>query len=430
MSSEAAEELSSAAEAEEEALGRLGVLATWRQTPREAKALLAGIFVNRLAGFLQIFLVLYLTHRGYSAGQASFALGAYGAGGILGTFIGGALSDRLSARTATLISMTSSAVLIASIIYIHVYLLILLVVLLVSTVGQFYRPAAQVLITELAPPGQLVMVTAMYRLCLNLGTTAAPLLGVALASVSYDLLFWGEALAALIYALIALVALPRRSPAAAAAPAAAAKSRSGYRALLADRRYLAFLGAFFLVCIVYCQYTAVLPLAITRAGVSIWWYGAVVTLNAVLVVTCEVAATKFVQSWPMRLAQLSGWSLLAVGYGVYAIDLIPVFLILGTLMWTLSEIVAAPTTYAYPGLVAPARLRARYFGAMQSTFGLGSTIGPIVGVEVFEHVGQQVWLWIAGVGVLAVILGRFGIVRDPSPTPTAPEPEPVEQLAD
>src|SRR5215216_5837570 len=121
MSSETAEGASA-----EAAPRHLGVLATWRQTPRQAKALLAGVFVNRLAGFLQIFLVLFLTHRGYSSSQAGLALGLYGAGAVVGTFAGGWLSDRLSARTATLISMLGSAMLIVSIIYVKNYFLILL----------------------------------------------------------------------------------------------------------------------------------------------------------------------------------------------------------------------------------------------------------------------------------------------------------------
>jgi MFS family permease len=408
----------------------LGVLATWRQTPRQAKALLTGIFVNRLAGFLQLFLVLFLTRRGYSAGQAGLALGMYGAGGVVGTFVGGWLSDRLTARTATMISMMGSAVLIASLIYVRFYPLILAAVVLVSTVGLLYRPAAQSLITELAPPGQLVMVTAMYRLCLNLGTTAAPLIGVALASISYDLLFWAEALAALTYGLIALVALPRgeQAPAAApapssAGPAAGRRPRAGYLAVLADWHYLVFLGAFLLIVMVYCQYTAALPLAIVQAKLTIWWYGAIITLNAVIVVTCEVLATKFVQSWPLRLTQLGGWSLLALGYGIYAIRMVPVFLILGTLMWTLSEIIGAPTTYAYPGMVAPRALRGRYFGAMQSVFGLGSALGPVLGVELFDHVGQRVWVWAAAVTVLATAAGWVGM-RDPAAQPASdPEPE-------
>jgi predicted MFS family arabinose efflux permease len=435
------------------AQGHLGVLATWRGTPRQAKALLAGVFVSKLAGFIQIFLVLFLTQRGFSSGQAGVALGVYGAGAVAGTLAGGWLSDRLSARTATLISMLGSALLIVSIVYLTYYPLIVLAVLLVSAVGQLYRPAAQSLITELTPPDRLVMVTAMYRLCLNLGTTVAPLLGVALASVSYNLLFWGEALAALAYCLIALIFLPRRTEQAGAATADAVvtdavvtdavvtgaaepappapgqagkrESRSGYLALLDDGRYLVFLVAFLLLCVVYSQYTAVLPLAVVDAGLSTWWYGAVITLNGAIVVTCEMAATRFVQTWPIRLTQLSGFALLALGYGVYGIKMVPVFLILGTLIWTLSEIVGAPTVYAYPGMVAPAHLRGRYFGAMQSVYGLGSTLGPILGVALFERVGQRFFLWAAAVAVVATAVGSVGMRGPAAARKSEPAAEPA-----
>src|SRR4030095_11583031 len=79
MSSDTADERTGDAPAEAEASQHLGVLATYRQTPLAAKPLPAGVFVSRLAGFLQIFLVLFLTHRGFSEGQAGLALGMYGA---------------------------------------------------------------------------------------------------------------------------------------------------------------------------------------------------------------------------------------------------------------------------------------------------------------------------------------------------------------
>jgi len=404
-----------------ETVGQLGVRATWRETPRPAKVVLAGVFVSKLAGFLQIFLVLFLTHRGFSAGQAGLALGLYGAGAVAGTFSGGWLSDRLSTRVTTLISMMGSAVLIVTIVYLRVYPLILVAVLLVSAAGQLYRPAAQSLITELTPPARLVMVTAMYRLALNLGTTAAPLIGVALVSVSYDLLFWGEALAAVGYGVIVLTALPRRPrPAAAPGEAPDGGSRSGYLAMLGDYRYLVFLAAFFLLCIVYCQYTVVVPLAIVKAGLSIWWYGAIITLNAAVVVSCEVWATRFTQAWPARLAAMSGFALLAIGYGVYSIRLVPAFLVIGTLIWTISEIVGAPTVYAYPGMVAPAHLRGRYFGAMGGMYGLGATAGPVLGVELFDHVGQRVFAWAALMAVAGTVISQIGIRGRGAPDPSEP----------
>jgi len=409
----------------EAAPGSLGVLATWRRTPRQVRALLVGVFVSRLAGFLQIFLVLFLIHRGFSSGQAGFALGCYGFGAVLGTFAGGWLSDRLSVRTTTLISMLGSAALIVCVLYLRVYPLILLAVLLVSTIGQLYRPAAQALITELTPPGQLVMVTAMYRLSLNLGATITPLLGAALVSVSYNMLFWGEAMAALTYGVIALNALPHRSTPAGSATEAAQEPRSGYRALLADRRYLVFLAAVLLVSVVYCQYTAALPVAISRAGLSLWWYSAVVSLNAVIVAAFEVMTTRFVQTWPLRLTTLCGFALVGVGYGVYAISMAPVFLVVGTLIWTLSEIIGAPTTFAYPGMIAPARLRGRYIGAMQGLFGLGAAAGPILGVGLLDLTGRGVWLWAAAAGLVAAILGQLGIRRPGASQIPEPTPEPA-----
>ncbi|MDX2970025.1 MFS transporter [Kribbella solani] len=414
----------------------LGPIAIWRQTSLTSKALLFGVFVNRLGAFLQIFLVLFMTHKGFTAGQAGFALGVYGAGHVLGTFVGGWLTDRLSARAATLISMLGSGVLIVSILYIRPYWLILVAILVVSTVSMLNRPAAQAMLAELTKPGQLVMTMAMYRLAINLGTAVTPILGVALVSVSYDLLFWAEAFAAVLYSAIAWKFLPGKptaEEAAAKAAARAAEKRHGYRAVLADWRYDFYLAAVFLVTVVYCQYLAVLPLAIVDDGLSLWWYSLVVSANAIVVAVCEVPATKYVQTWPLRITAIAGFGLVAVGYGVYAIALIPALLIVGTIIWTASEIIGAPTTFAYPGMVAPPHLMGRYSGAMLTVFGLGNAVGPAVGVWAWSKLGQSFWLWAAAVAVLSAVCARIGMRRPdaepakvPAPTPaTDPSTEPA-----
>lgn len=420
---------------------RPGVIATWRMTPTPARALLAGVFVNRLAGFLVIFLVLFMTDKGFSAAQAGFALGVYGAGSIIGTMIGGYLSDRLSARQATLISMFGTAVLLIGILYAGFYPLILAAVLLVSVFAVIYRPAAQSMITELVPSEQLVMVNAMYRLCLNLGTSATPLIGVALLSISYDFLFWGEAVAALIYGLIAMRYLPKRpkptaqdSEAAETPAAPAPAGRSGYLAVFTDVRYVFFLTAVFLVMTVYVQYTASLPLAIEASGLSLWWYGAIVTLNAVMVVALEVPLTRFIQSWPIRRVAILGFGLIALGYAMYAIGITPALLVIGTIIWTTNEIIGGPTTFAYPGLIAPAHLRGRYYGAMQSAVGLAIAVGPALGVWLWVQLDQGVWLWAVGVGLLSALCAWIGMRKPdevkaaqgtaPSASTDAPSSEP------
>ena len=403
--------------------GPLGVLATFRQTPPAIKAILAGVFVGRLAGFLVIFLVVFLTERGFTTGQAGFALGLYGAGAVAGSFVGGWATDRLSARSATAISMLGSPVLLIAILYVKAFPLIVVSVFLVGAVGQLYRPAAQYLITELTPPSQLVMVTAMQRLALNLGTTVTPLIGTALLTVSYDLLFWAEAIASVAYGLIALKALPpKMKPTPGETPVV--QPSAGYLAVMSDWRYLFFLASVFLVAVVYAQYTAALPLAIVSAGLSLWWYSAVVSLNAFIVATCEVLATRWVQTWPMRLTALSGWGFVALGYTVHAFGITPALLILGTILWTASEITGAPTTFAYPGMVAPVHLRGRYIGAMQTVFGLATAIGPVAGIALWAAVGNAVFAWAAAVAVLSTLCALIGMRLPDSPPAAVKEPVP------
>ena len=98
-----------------------GIWTTFNESPVAVKAIFAGVFVNRVGGFLNIFLVLYLIAQGHSASEAAVGLGSYGIGGVIGVLIGGMLADRLGARNATVLSMTSSAVLILSLLYLHDY---------------------------------------------------------------------------------------------------------------------------------------------------------------------------------------------------------------------------------------------------------------------------------------------------------------------
>jgi MFS family permease len=405
--------------------GALGVLATWRQLPRQVKALLAGVMISKLAGFMQIFIILYMTHRGFSSGQGAVGLGLWGAGVVVGTFTGGWLSDRLNARTAILISMFGAAGLMVFIVYIRAYLPLLLAVFAASAAVQLCRPASQSLLAEHTPRGQQVMVTSMYMLCFNVGIVAAPLIGTALASISYYLLFWTEGLALLSFGVIALLALPRTGPAGVGRVArdTPERERGGYRQMLEDRRYVTFLGAFLLISVVYCQYTAVLPVSIKHAELSTWWYGAILSLNGIICATCQIPATRFVQKWPLLLIQLLGFGLLSIAYGIYAIAMVPEVLITGTLVWTIADLVGVPTMFAYPATIAPAHLRGRYFAALQGVHGLGLSFGPFLGILLLNVFGQGAWLWLTGIGILATAIGQVGLRR---PAAAKPASKPVE----
>ena len=392
-----------------------GIWETIRDAPVAVKALLVGVFVNKLGWFLQVFLVLFLTtSKGFTDVQAGTALGIYGGGSVIGLIIGGSLSDKVGPRAAVMISMFGMAGFVLAIAYVPSYTAVIVVVALAGAVGQFYRPASAALLTELTPKNRQVMIFAVYRLAMNLGTTAAPLIGAALVAISWNLLFIGEALAALAYAVVAIVALPKRCPSAADTAAGvqdadAAQPSGGYLAVLRDHKYVLFLLCMFINAAIYMQYLAVLPLHMKADGLSTWWFSAVVALNGFIVITCELLVTKVVQHWPARIVAITGFVLLGGGLAFYALPGGIAIFVIGTLLWTLAEIIGGPTMFAYPGMAAPQPLLGRYVGSAHAMFGLGSALGPFLGVWLWNTSGTQVWVWCGLAGAVGVVLAYFGM---------------------
>lgn len=392
-----------------------GVWETFRDTPLAAKSILAGVLLSRLGGFLNVFIVLFMLSKNYSAEQAATALTVYGVGAVSGIFLGAAIADRLGARNATMVSMAGTAVLTVSLLYLPGYPLKVLAVLLVSIAAQINRPAAVTLLSELTPANRQVMIFAIQRFGLNIGTTVAPLLGFALYYAhgkSFLLLFWGEGLVALVYAVIATFTIPPKAKKVPQEEGAAAGPKPSYRALFGDRKYLVYLVATLVNSIIYVQYLSALPLDVHRAHVQIFWYTLAVSLNGFIVITCELPLTKIVQKWPLRITVGLAYLLVGIGVGTYALPLGAVVILGGTLIWTLGEIVGAPSVFSYPAIAGPPELRSRYIGSFQFMFVLGTAVGPAVGGALFIVLGHKVWLVLAPLALISAYLGMTG-VRSP-----------------
>ncbi|MEV6683882.1 MFS transporter [Streptomyces sp. NPDC051130] len=417
---EAAAETAAAAEpqarpAAAEPAERAAVWATFKESTPAVKTVLAGVLVNRLSGFLQLFLVLFLTDTGHSEARTVIALGVYGAGAVAGSLVGGTLADRLGIRHATVVSMSSTAVLTAALLYLPDFTLLLGAIALVSLGAQLFRPASATLLADQTDGDRQIMIFAMYRFGLNVGATAAPLLGYALYNAgghSYTLLFWGEAVIALAYALVARATLPARTAQhPAAAPAAPTGARGGYAAVLRDRRYLLYLTAAFCHAAVYTQYLSTLPLYMKDARMALFWYTFAVALNGLIVIAFELLVTKVSQRWPLKITIGLGFALVGAGVACYGLPIGPAAVVIGTLVWSLGEILGGPAVFAYPASAGPEPLRSRYIGSFQFMFGLGSALGPMAGTWLFLRFGSLVWPLVGACSLLATACGLVA-VRD------------------
>ncbi|KQV17152.1 MULTISPECIES: MFS transporter [unclassified Kitasatospora] len=399
----------------------IGVFEALRATPVAVRYLLGGVLVNQLAAFVQTFLVLYLTHRGMSAGTAGLALGAYSLGTVFGTVLGGEITHRLGARTTIVVAMTGSAPLVAVLPLLAkpgLLAPLLVAIALAGLFAQAYRPAAAVLLSDLMPERYQVMAFSMMRIALNTGAALAPLIAAGVILLDWDLLFWLDGATALVYAALAYRLLPRhavpeKAPEERAQDQATRRTsgRAAYAAMLRDRAYLAYLAAVMLGTIAYVQSTISLPLEIVHDGYSTGLYSAVLTASSVVLITCELKITAYIIRIPTYLAVGLGHLVNSIGLAVYGLAVHSgVFVLFGAVLAVSGLMIAGPSMFAHPATF-PAESKARYLGTMQAVVGLASAIGPLLGVFAWTRLGAGFWVLMALLNGLAGVLGVFGLKR-------------------
>lgn len=409
----------------------VGPLQTFRETSPAAKLVLLGVFVNQFGAFLQAFLVLYLVNDGFSQSQAGWALAGYGAGAVVGLLLGGSLTDRIGPRQTLVLSMFTSAALVVTVSLLGSYWLIVVVVLLAGMMTQAYRPASATLLIGMTAPERQVMTMAMNRIAMNVGAMSGPLVAAWLITVDWDLIFWVDGATAAGYGLIALLFLPHGRPTQEAADADGQPVRVSYLTVLRDRPYLLYMLAMLLNALIYVQSFAVLPVAITEAGYETVVYSSVFAVSAGTVVALELVITKWVQHWPAARAASLGLLLLACGLTGWGLGIEAgiVLLLLATVVGVFGQIIGGPTLFAWPVKVAPPAAQGRYVGLGNGVFWVGQSLGPALGLLLYQQIGSAFWYVCGAIGLLSAAAAWVGMQEPARRTGDLPVEGEVEPAA-
>jgi MFS family permease len=371
-----------------------------RSMPPAAWVLFGGSFVNRLGSFVLVFLVIWLTNEGYSPAQAGAAVSSYGLGALVASLLGGYLADRIGRRNATAVSMFSAAATMLALSQAETLAVILVLSALAGLTAELYRPASAALLADIVPPAGRLTAYALYRLSINVGFAVGALTAGLLAERSFFLLFVVEASCSTAFGLAALLFLPE------GVRARRTDERPGelLRAVRADRPFLLLLVASLLSAFVYFQQQGALPLHIVDQGLSFATFGALMSLNGLLVVLLELPMTTITGRHPRRPVIAAGMLLTGVGFALTAIATDVPLLAVTFVIWTIGEIASAPVAQAYVAELAPAHLGGRYQGAFGLTWALGLVLAPAFGTAMYGLSPTGLWLACGALGVISALL--------------------------
>ncbi|WP_141579608.1 MFS transporter [Actinomadura sp. WMMA1423] len=403
------------------------ILATLREMSGTVRILVLGNLVSNLAAFLNAFLVLFLTGEGFSAWESGVVLTALMIGRISGSAVGGAAADRVGYRWVIVGSMAGTAVLTAALVHVPNMWVGALVAGGAGLTATAYRPAAMAWVVELTPKDRHVMVFSVLRLTFNVGSTVGPMgAALLLTYASYHALFYVDAATSLAFGVIAYVAL-RSDAEPETGGGGSGGERAGYGQVLADRRFMLVVLGLFLTAMTYIQSSAALPLFVTGSGHDERMFAMLLTVNGGIVIAFEVLLSKWLQRLPIGVPMALGMAMLGVGHLIYTGPTPVALLLLATVVWTFGEIIAAPSMMAYPGLVAPPALRARYIAAATIPQQVGYAVGPMIGVAAWHAWGSGVWVLTGAFGLVgaAAVAAGAGLAR----RRPAQEPEPALEPA-
>ncbi|MFD5299838.1 MDR family MFS transporter [Streptomyces mutabilis] len=369
--------------------------------PREFWWLWTSTLVNRLGAFVATFMALYLTiDRGYSASYAGLVAALHGLGGVLSSLGGGVMADRLGRRPTLLVAQVSTALSVALLGFVRDPVAIAAVAFLVGMASNASRPAVQAMMADIVRPEDRIRAFSLNYWAINLGFAVSSMAAGFIAEVSYLAGFLIEAGMTLACAVLVFVKLPESRPKEDAGGASGAGDAAPVSlvTVLRDGRYMGVVGLSFLIALIFQQAYVGLPVAMGEAGFTPADFGMAIAVNGVLIVVLQIPVTRFIEHRDPRLLLVGSALLAGYGFGLTAFAGSVAVFALTVCVWTLAEIVNAPTQTGIVVRLSPVHGRGRYQGMYTMSWAVASLVAPLMSGLVIDRWGAE-WLW----GVCAVV---------------------------
>lgn len=368
--------------------------------PREFWWLWTSTLVNRLGAFVATFMVLYLTiERGYSASYAGLVASLHGLGGVVSAVGAGVMTDRLGRRPTLLIAQLSTAASVALLGFMQHPAAIAAVAFLVGMTSNASRPAVQAMMADIVKPEDRVRAFSLNYWAINLGFAISSVAAGFIAEYSYLAGFLGEAAMTLACAVVIFLKLPESRPERAPVDGKSEPAAEvGMRTVLRDGRFMSVVGLSFVVALIFQQGFVGLPVAMGTDGFSSSDFGMIIAFNGVLIVALQIPVTRFIEHRDTRRLLILSSALAGYGFGLTAFAGSLALYALAVLVWTIAEIINAPTQTSLVVRLSPVHGRGRYQGMYTMSWAVAGLVAPLMSGFLIDHYGAD-WLW----GVCAVL---------------------------
>lgn len=369
--------------------------------PSQSWILFAVLLVNASGMMVLFFLSLYLTRQlGFSVTQAGRALSIFGLGSLVGTYLGGWMSDRIGSTNVQKVSLFLCGVFYISLGQLHNLWSIYIMIFILSMASGLMFPANATSMARLCPPEVTTKGFALNRLANNIGATIGPAVGGMLALRNYVLLFWVDGLTCLV-AFVVFIVLWKK-PEEHLRVVSGEHTPSG-RNPWRDVPFLLLLPIIVIWGAIFFQLIATFPLYMKEVyGLAENRIGQLIIINTLMIVTLEMLLIHWIGKRPLTRFITLSFFLTGLGFALMPLGRSFPFAALTVAVWTTGEMLSMPLLGSLIAIRAGPGSQGRYMGLFTFSFSLSIILGPLIGTAVYGTYGPDV-LWF-GCGIMGLLL--------------------------
>lgn len=390
-------------------MGLIGkqLAAARRDYPGQFWLMFWGMFLSTVgSSMIWPFLMVYLTRvHGYPLTQAAFLLSMNATMGLIFSFVAGPITDFTGRKWVMGLSLVALGAYYLLLSQAAEYWQFLVLMMVGGAIMPLYRVGSDAMLADLIPPEKRADAFSLTRMAHNLGIAIGPMIGGFVAAASYTYAFLGAAIGLSLYGILTLL-LAKETLVSAPVDVPRSDNRfAGYDRIFRDGRFISFVLAVILLTVAVQMMWSMLAVYTTRGyGLSESDYGWIPAINALMVVTLQIAITQISKKRPPLLAMAAGGAFYTLGLLSVSFGSQLWHFALSMVIFTIGELILVPTATTHAANLAPADMRGRYMSLYGLTWNMAQAIGAPLGGLLSDNLGPKyIWYGSAVIGTLAVM---------------------------
>jgi predicted MFS family arabinose efflux permease len=379
--------------------------------PRNSWLLSAIMLVNRSGSMVIPFMGVYLMQKlRFTLQEAGQITTIFGIGSIIGTYLGGWLSDRIGQYYVQVCSLVLGGLGFFALMFMETYSQFAVSIFIISIIAEALRPANSASVAQYSAPENLTRSYSLNRLAANTGYAAGPALGGLLANYDFRYLFLADALTCIAAGILFAMWFK---------PIKAQKKEEEMKVEIAvvkspyqDYPFLAAIALTALCVITFFQLFTVIPLYFKEiCHFSEQKIGILLGLNGLMVALFEMLIVYQIGDKIPQMRVINfGVIMLILAFITVIISQNVFVLILAIAFFTFGEIFMFPYMNVFTVSRSSPSNRGKFIGIYASVFSIAWTFSPLVGTNIAANFGFST-LWYVMIAVNIVGFVGFRILE-------------------